>query len=388
MLFGVGSMKKLFHAKLFAYVSLSFYIFQADATQPHQECQDIIVENVVVQQGLSDCQRCYDAIKPILDRYKRPITVLDLGAGQGYFTFRIAHDYEKYGSTCVMVEDNSDSFRRADQLLELCHLNSNLKNIVLLNKRLSLQELQKLADCEHFDVVLAFDYINPEDCDWKQRVNAILRLGENIFIQTPWSSVSSENMAKKSVVEFLSNRSGKLILQTPCTCEPKIEEQMFWLQRRKEGLRCKCFDQDSKDSNMDSFRIESSYTQKTFLKKGRSSGPEWKNGINLVTFLMLNGTYPTKKNIKQTIAKLTQEKLTDFVAKNLIVQGNNIALIDQKDKEWCEVDIQHSLELIYEIIDQTSAFDVLNLLKQDHKRHKRKRTRNWLSRLLWKDHNE
>ena len=134
------SMKKHFHVKFFACVSLSLCIFQADATRRCQECQDVIVDNVVVQTGLSDCQRYYNAIKPILDRYKRPITVLDLGAGQGYFSFRIAHDYD---STCVMVEDNNDSYRLANQLLELCHLNSNLRNIVLLNKRMYIARAGK-----------------------------------------------------------------------------------------------------------------------------------------------------------------------------------------------------------------------------------------------------
>ena len=95
-----------------------------------------------------------------------------------------------------------------------------------------------------------------------------------------------------------------------------------------------------------------------------------------------------KKHIKQTVAKFTQEKLTDFVPKNLIVQGNNIALIDQNDKEWREVNIQRSLEFINDVIDQSSALGVLNLLNQDHKRHIRKHKRNWLSRLIKKDRND
>ena len=375
------SMKKRFRVKFFALVSLSFCIFHIDAARHHQEYQDIIVNNVVAQPGLIDCQRYYDAIKPILDQYKRPITVLDLGAGRGYFSFRIAHDYD---STCIMVEDNDGSSPLADQLLRLCNLNPNLQNIVLLKKSLSLQELQTLADCEHFDVVLAFDYINHEDCEWKQRINAILRLGDNIFIQTPWSNDSSENKANRSVVEFLAKQSGKLILQTPCAYEPKIEEQMFWFERHKEALRRKCFAYEPEDPYM----IKSSYTRKTFLKKGRLSGPEWKKGINLVTFLMLNGIYPTKNQIKQTIAKFTQERLTDFVPKNLIVQGNHIAIIDQNDKEWREVNIQKSLEFINDVINQSSACDVLNLLQQETKWHKRKHTRSWLSRLIWKTRKE
>ena len=45
----------------------------------------------------------------------------------------------------------------------------------------------------------------------------------------------------RNVIEYLAKQSGKLILQTPCAYEPKIEEQMFWFERNKEGLRCKCF---------------------------------------------------------------------------------------------------------------------------------------------------
>jgi hypothetical protein len=280
-----------------------------------------------------------------------------------------------------MVEDNCDESKRADILLKLCKLNSNLKNIVLLNKKMSLQELEKLANCEYFDVVLAFDYINHEDCNWRQKVNALLRLGNNIFIQTPWSNVPAENEAKKNVVEFLAKRSGKLILQTPCIYEPKIEEQMFWFQRHKEGLSCKCFAWRSKDSYMDLFRIESSYMHKTLLKKGRTTGPEWKKGINLVTFLMLNGTYPTKEYIKQTIAKLTCERLSDFTPWNLIAQGNNIALIDQRDKGY-RVNIQRSLKFINKVIDQSSPQGISNLFKKFDSWHTRKHKKNWLLRLF------
>jgi hypothetical protein len=99
---------------------------------------------------------------------------------------------------------------------------------------------------------------------------------------------------------------------------------------------------------------------------------------------MLNGIYPTKKDIKQAVAGLTREKLTDFAPWNLIVQGNNIALIDQSDKEWREVDIQKSLEWINAAIDQLSVCDILNVLDLTKKRKSRKPKRNWLSRLIWK----
>ncbi|MFA6262808.1 MAG: hypothetical protein WCW33_04610 [Candidatus Babeliales bacterium] len=249
-------MGRRFHVEFFTLISLSLCIFQSGVAWQYPEYHDIVVNNVVVKNELSNCQRCYEAIKPILDRYKRPITVLDLGAGQGYFTFRIAHDYN---STCVMTEDNNGPLPQADHLLKLCHANAQLQNIVLLNKRMSLQELEKLADCEHFDVILAFDYIDHNAYGWKQRANAILRMGDTIFIQAPWSEVSSENKTKRAVIEYMAEQSGKLILQTPCVYDPKIQEQLFWFERNKSGLRCKCFGWESKDSYMDVFRINSSY---------------------------------------------------------------------------------------------------------------------------------
>jgi hypothetical protein len=362
-----GNMEKRFRAKFFVPVSLYCCVFQANAARRYQQNQDVIVDTVVVQNGLSDCQRCYDVINPILDRYKRPITVLDLGAGQGYFSFRIAHDYD---STCVMIEDNNDGLSRADQLLNLCHLNARLQNIVLLNKKLSLQELEKLADCEHFDVVLAFDYIDHNAGDWRQTVNAILRLGDNIFVQVPWSEVSSENTAKRKVVECLAERSGKLILQSSSACEPKIQEQLFWFEYHKNFLNCKNFAYEPKKPNMDVFRIDSSYSYKTFFKN-YSAGVEWKKGINLVTFLMLNGAYPARESIKQTVANLTLDKLTDFTPWNLIIQGDNLVLIDQSDKGW-RVNIKKSLRFINETIDQSSAQGVLALFKKFPKRRVRK----------------
>lgn len=336
-------------------------IFQAKTDRLYQQSQDVIIENAVVHKGLIDCQSCYDAMRPILDRYKRPMTVLDLGAGQGYFTFRIAADYKS--SSCFMIEDNHGQFRLADDLLKLCRLNKNLKNIGLLNKKLSLDELNKLADCEHFDVVMAFDYINPTAKDWMQRVNAILRLGDTIFIRVPWAVNSLENEANKKVVEYFASRSGKLIFQMPSSSDTTNQEQLFLFECYKPGLRCKCFAWDSKEEHVDVFRITSTYANKTFSKKGRSGATQWKPGINLVTFIMLNGAYPTRSSIKQSVATLIHEKLADFAPWNLIVQGSDVVLIDQKDKGW-RVDKHKSLNFINDVVDQTTQHGVEEQFKK------------------------
>lgn len=241
-------MKTIFCICLFTCVSFSFCIFQFIVARQYQELQNVVADNIVKQPAHENYQICYEVIKPFLDKYKRPITVLDLGAKHGYFSFRIAHNYD---CTCVMIEDNEGSYRRADEFLGLCHLKSSLQNIVLLNKKMTLQEIEKLADCEHFDVVLAFDYIDQENGNWIQIIDAILRLGNNIFIQAQSSNVSSKNLHSKKIIDYLVEQSGKLILQSHCISEQEIEEQLFWFERKKDGLRCKCFAWESKDNYKD-----------------------------------------------------------------------------------------------------------------------------------------
>ncbi len=345
-----------------------FSVFKTYAVRHYQEYQDVLIDNVVVQKGLDDCQRRYEALKSILDRYKRPITVLDLGAGLGYFSFRIAHDYD---ATCIMIEDNNGPKPLARQLLDLCRANAQLKNIILLDKKISLQELEKLADCEHFDVVLAFDYIDLNAHDWMQTANALMRMGDNIFIQVPGSESATENKASKKVIEYCAARSGKLILQTPCVYDAKMQKQLFWFEYKKTGLRSKCFTLESDDAYVDAFHIDSSYTSKTFYKTG-SPEVEWKKGINLMTFLMLNGAYPTRDMVKDAVAAHAYDQLTDFAPWNVIVQGEYVDLIDQKDKGW-KVNVHKSLKFINGLLDQTTEDDIIGFLKHYRKWRVRKR---------------
>ncbi len=359
-------MKKYFIVSLFMWLSA----LQGADNTPFNNCyQDIIVNNMVLKRDMRDYEKRYDALKLILNKYKRPITVLDLGAGHGYFSFRIANDYQ---STCVMIEGNDRSSRMGDELLELCHLNSKLQNIVLLKTKISLPDLEKLADCEHFDVVLAFDFINPEDAYAQRITDAILRLGDNIFIE---SSLSTDPTDQKSISMqkmdgYLQSKKGTTLLSMPCEINQKTQKKLSWFSLHKNGLRCHHFDLESKDSNLDSYRIESTFSHKYLFKKN-SAGIAWLRGINLVTFLMLEGAYPTRSQIKQSVFQASKQHLTDFVPWNMIVQGHNIALIDQNDYAW-RVHVDKSLQYAFDMIDQQSRQGVLEIFKQYRKRHIRK----------------
>jgi len=55
----------------------------------------------------------------------------------------------------------------------------------------------------------------------------------------------------------------------------------------------------------------------------------WKPGINLITYLCLNGRYPDRNNLVQSIA--IDRDHSDWMPNNMIVQGNKITLIDKGD---------------------------------------------------------
>ncbi len=103
----------------------------------HEQYQDIIINDVVVKKanGNHDTKARYKIIQEVLNQYRRQFCMLDIGASQGYFSFRAAHDYD---CVCVMIEGNNAEYPKVGtQLLNLCEANDSLENIILLNNLIS-----------------------------------------------------------------------------------------------------------------------------------------------------------------------------------------------------------------------------------------------------------
>ncbi|MBS0655294.1 MAG: class I SAM-dependent methyltransferase [Verrucomicrobia bacterium] len=147
----------------------------------HEPYQDIFVNGSILAKGSGpDCASRYEALKTIFALYKgRPFTMLDIGAAEGYFSFRAAHDF---GAHVVIVGDPLWN----DNILEkLCRDNNELHHVELISKRVTPKELKQLAKQRHFDIVLALNVLHHFEKDWKKAYKAILRLGDNIIIETP-----------------------------------------------------------------------------------------------------------------------------------------------------------------------------------------------------------
>lgn len=146
--------------------------------------QDIVVHNETIQVGTNICSPRYELIKTVLNSYEgRSFSVLDIGAAQGYFDFKIAHEYPL--SHCTMIEANNKRYPlHANKLFRLCKINRYLSNVTFLDKILHLEDLQYLNHYEHFDVVFAF-LVAQQFLPHEQNamIEEILKLGDQVIIE-------------------------------------------------------------------------------------------------------------------------------------------------------------------------------------------------------------
>jgi len=295
--------------------------------------QDILINGVTVKEGIKDCEIRYPNIKKILDNYKRPFTVLDIGASEGYFSIRIAAEYD---CTCVMIEGDNTLL-----LPEICHLNKPLSNLIVLEKFITPQDLKELGECEHFDVVLAFNVIHQMKNAWKETIDNLLTLGDNIFIENP--PPDCRTAANKEVLPLIEaylaqNKKGKVIGQVPRYGRPglPVPDQKYSnvylfemdknvLNKPTWGSPNRCF-----------YAINSNFKEKTIHKPCINKTIDWKKGINLWTFKNLNGVYPTKDIICQEIKRLSAFSQGDFLPWSMVIQGDKLELIDWDDNNASE----------------------------------------------------
>ena len=150
--------------------------------------QDIFINGEILFRGVNICDTRYDIVRSILSPYKGHFSLLDLGAAQGYFSFKIGTEFPK--AHCVMVEHFNDKEKHyghhQDMLYQLCHLNSHLNNISYLHQEISAPFLENLSHREHFDFVFAMLVIHQIDKNMPVRIKCLenlLKLGDNVLLE-------------------------------------------------------------------------------------------------------------------------------------------------------------------------------------------------------------
>ena len=295
---------------------------------------DVRIKGQTISSGYRESEDRYEEIFKFCKKFNRPISVLDLGAAEGYFTFRLSEDFSG-----VFIAVESDSQRN---LLDSCKKNNN-RNILLLEKQMNLKSLKNLKEVQHFDIVLALNIVHHFDEPFQDVIDTLVSMSSFCFFEHPNSLENSAtknshrlkneklNLEKFEPQLLNTNESG-----LGDSTNKKLQRSMWLLKNTKSktidrpwrGTQ-KYNDEFGPDTQID---IKSNFDEIVIDYSLRNESRPWIQGIDLRTFLENNGVYPTNDDILNLIDNMKVDNARDLGPHNLILNGHELFAIDQNDK--------------------------------------------------------
>ena len=295
---------------------------------------DIRIKGKTISTGYRNSEERYEEIFKFCKQFNRPISVLDLGAAEGYFTFRLAEDFS---GVFIAVESNPER-----KLLELCVKNNNHR-VLLLDKQMNLKNLKNLKEVQHFDIILALNIIHHFDEPFQEVLDTLVSMSSFCFMEHPNplendSTKNSQRLEKEKLeldsfepVLLNKNESG-----LGNRFNQKLERNLWLLKNTQSktidrGWRgASKYDEEFGPGNHIS--IKSNFDNIDVDYGLRDEKRTWIQGIDLRTFLENNGVYPTNDEILDLINNLKIDNAKDLGPHNLILNGEGLFPIDQDDK--------------------------------------------------------
>jgi 2-polyprenyl-3-methyl-5-hydroxy-6-metoxy-1,4-benzoquinol methylase len=295
---------------------------------------DVRIKGETVFSGYRNSEKRYDEIFQFCKKFNRPISVLDLGAAEGYFTFRLSEDFS---GVFVAVENNPQR-----KLLELCIKNNN-RNILLLDKQMNLKHLKHLKEVQHFDIVLALNIIHHFEEPFQDVLETLVSMSSFCFMEHPNSleDNSTKNSHRLKTEKLrLEKFKPKLLNKNQSglgnSSNQKLERDMWLLENTKPKTIDRGWRGSSRYNEQfgpnNEINIKSNFDEINVDYSLREEKRNWIHGIDLRTFLENNGVYPTNDEIIHLIDTMNVDDAQDLGPHNLILNGKQLFPIDQNDK--------------------------------------------------------
>ena len=284
--------------------------------------QDQWVKGRIMDRGVRECASRYEALRPLLSQYTRPFTVLDLGAALGYFSFRILDEFPL--ARVVAIDDDPRLFYQ-------CLANESGR-LVFLEKRVTDTDLRLLANCEHFDVVLALNVIHHFD-EWQNVLASLWRMGDHLITETPhpqeFQAINARNIG--DIYARLSTRDHEELTRTQSHLGTM--KRPMWYFHTPGNTIVRSYFTAPEGLELGRVTIVSNFFQKHVTLHRKSENRSWIAGINLQTYLSLNGRWPWPEDVALMIDCLPRpvEPHGDVKPWNFILDGDQVFLIDGRD---------------------------------------------------------
>lgn len=299
--------------------------------------QDQLLPSGQIIPGTTSCADRWALIAPLLRQYHRRLTILDLGASEAYFA--IAATREQLDAVWVLVE--ADPFLRGR--IEA----AALPRTIVLQHRMTPGDLARLAECEHFDVVLALNVLHWFEA-WEPATRAVLALGEQVIIEVPpTEDLHACGQAALGPLNRLLEDFQSIVLgTTPSHVTPGVRRELRLYAEPKTRLRRSYLDVPPGGStwNCPDLQIASSLETKTYTNRGRQR--DWIAGINLRTYEGMGGVWPPASVLSNQILWLPLipgQPHGDIRPWNVIIDGERVYLIDRDDPNTHDSNDQQTL---------------------------------------------
>ena len=295
---------------------------------------DIRIKGETISSGYRNSEKRYDEIFKFCKKFNRPISVLDLGAAEGYFTFRLSEDFS---GVFIAVENNPER-----KLLELCIKNNDHK-VLLLAKQMNLKNLKSLKEVQHFDIVLALNIIHHFDEPFQDVLDTLVSMSSFCFMEHPNSleNESTKNSQRLKAEKLNLDSFDPILLNKTQSglgnsFNQKLERNLWLLKNTQLKTIDRGWRGASKYSESfgpgNHISIKSNFNKIDIDYSLRDENRTWIQGIDLRTFLENNGVYPTNDEIINLIDDLEIKNARDLGPHNLILNGERLLVIDQDDK--------------------------------------------------------
>lgn len=253
----------------------------------------IVFGNVLLQAE----QSIEAIINSFLTRYTRAITIVEFVVGdhsrslQSIYSNRFCYLIALGESARLYKRITSEKNHSTCALMAPCGITAEM--------------LDTFARCESPDCVIV-----PVECIKQDILESLFQLGDycivigdlgQIYPSPPVECIQQETSIEGKLVSiYKSYKKGLDIARWMCRLQP-----------RNGGTK---------------YPIVSDFNTKNLVKEGEVS--TWKAGINLMTFLMLRGIYPTHDALRAQIKSMKRLDHNDLVIGNMVLQGTTLIPID------------------------------------------------------------
>lgn len=253
-----------------------------------------------------------DAVTAVISNYQRPFTLLEIGEQSSIYLAELPYQKRLIGEL-VSIGGDADALIRQVQPIYKTSVS------IMVPPQLSLDMLDILSRCEHFDVVIVHDLSEYFTLPAQRIIATLTSLGDYVFM-----------CAESEVFEKALQRNTRI------SCVAKALStgpSMYLSSIPKTGLDLARFTQMKSPASKRRYEVHSTFNHKEFYKEGLPYPLRWVHGINLVTFCMLYGVYPGDDVLRKELLRLrkTCDDHNDIVLGNCILQGCRLFPIDTKD---------------------------------------------------------